>query len=325
MSQDILVVAETDGEALTPVSIELLGSASRIAEGGIVGVVLLGQGADGIAPIAFEHGADRAFVSGDVVYDEFRSDQWMTAVEAACEQSDSAVVLMAQSTIGRDLAPRLAFRRDTAAVMDCVDLKMIDGKLLATRPCYGGNALSTYSFTTSPAIVTIRSKSLEPLESPHQTIHGEIEELNPAGESRTEISGREQVEAEGLQLQDAPIVVSGGRGLGGPDGFEMVEELAAAIGRERAATGSSRAACDLGWYPVSQQVGLTGKVVTPDLYIAIAISGASQHMAGCSGSKAIVAINRDEEANIFKSARYGIVGDYKQVLPPLIEALRRLD
>ena len=129
----------------------------------------------------------------------------------------------------------------------------------------------------------------------------------------------------GLQIQDATVVVSGGRGLGDEEGFRVVEALASAIGDDRAAVGASRAACDLGWYPVSQQVGLTGKVVTPDLYIAIAISGASQHMAGCSGSKMIVAINRDAEANIFKEARYGIVGDYKQVLPPLIEAVKALD
>lgn len=325
MTQDILVVGETAGDALAAVTLELLGAASRLAEGGVVGVVLLGGAAPEIAPAAFAAGADRAFVGADAGYDDFRSDPWLAAVEAAVEQSSPALVLMAQSTVGRDLAPRLAFRRDSAAVMDCVRLEMVDGALRATRPCYGGNALSSYSFKTAPAIATVRAKSQEPLEPPREGADGEIVELAAAGESRSEISGREQAEAEGLQLQDAPIVVSGGRGLGGPGGFEMVEELAASIGRDRTAIGSSRAACDLDWYPVSQQVGLTGKVVTPDLYIAIAISGASQHMAGCSGSKAIVAINRDQEANIFKAARYGIVGDYKQVLPPLIEAIKGLD
>ena len=325
MAQDILVVSEIDADALTSVTVELLGSASRLAEGGSVDVVLLGSGAPGGAQAAFAAGADRAFVGADTAYDDYRSDQWLAAVEAAVEQGSPAVVLMAQSVIGRDLAPRLAFRRESAAAMDCVQLEMDGGALRATRACYGGNALATYSFATSPAIATVRAKTQEPLDPPREGAGGETVELPAAGESRAEITAREHAVAEGLQLQDAPVVVSGGRGLGGPEGFEMVEELAAAIGRDRAAVGSSRAACDLGWYPVSHQVGLTGKVVTPDLYIAIAISGASQHMAGCSGSKAIVAINRDEEANIFKAARYGVVGDYKQVLPPLIEAIKNLD
>ena len=325
MAQDILVGGEIDADVLTSVTVELLGSASRLAEGGRVAVVLLGSGAPGCTRAAFAAGADRAFVGADTAYDDFRSDQWLAAVEAAVEQGGPAVVLMAQSVIGRDLAPRLAFRRESAAAMDCVQLEMDGGALRATRACYGGNALATYAFATSPAIATVRAKTQEPLDPPREGAGGETVELPAAGESRYEISARERAVAEGLQLQDAPVVVSGGRGLGGPEGFEMVEELAAAIGRDRAAVGSSRAACDLGWYPVSRQVGLTGKVVTPDLYIAIAISGASQHMAGCSGSKAIVAINRDEEANIFKAARYGLVGDYRQVLPPLIEAIKNLD
>jgi electron transfer flavoprotein alpha subunit len=148
-------------------------------------------------------------------------------------------------------------------------------------------------------------------------------QLPAAGETRTQVTGREQAVAEGLQLQDASVVVSGGRGLGAPEGFQDVEQLAETIGKDKAAVGASRAAVDLGWYPPSQQVGLTGKVVTPDLYIAVAISGASQHMAGCSGAKTIVAVNRDKDANIFGFAKYGIVGDFKQVLPALIEEIKK--
>ncbi|MQC19385.1 MAG: electron transfer flavoprotein subunit alpha/FixB family protein [Chloroflexi bacterium] len=170
-------------------------------------------------------------------------------------------------------------------------------------------------------MATVRAKSQDPLP-PQAGASGETVELPAAGASRSTIAGREVAVAEGLQLQEAPIVVSGGRGLGGPEGFAVVEELAATIGRDKTAVGASRAACDLGWYPVSQQVGLTGKVVTPDLYIAIAISGASQHMAGCSGSKTIIAVNRDADANIFNSCRWGIVGDYKEVVPALIAALK---
>ena len=324
MARNILVIGELEGGALASTTAELLGAGTRLADGGQVSVTLLGSGANEAASAAFAAGADRAFVNGDSGFDDFRSDQWIGADEPAVDQAAADVILIAQSMVGRDLAPRLAFRRDSAAAMDCVAVEDDGGTIKVTRPCYGGSAQATYSFAASPAIATVRAKAQDPLVPPREGAGGETVELPGAGESRVEIVGREEAVAEGLQLQDASVVVSGGRGLGAPEGFELVEALADAIGRDKAAVGSSRAACDLGWYPPSQQVGLTGKVVTPDLYIAIAISGASQHMAGCSGSKTIVAINRDSEANIFKAARYGIVGDYKEVLPPLIEAVKNL-
>ena len=325
MARNILVIGELDGGSLSSTSAELLGAGSRLADGGQVSVTLLGSGAGEQTGAAFAAGADRAFVNADAAFDEFRSDQWVGAVEPAIDQSAADVILIAQSMVGRDLGPRLAFRRDSAVAMDCVRIEDDGGTFKATRPCYGGNAHATYAFASSPAIATVRAKAQDPLNPPRDGASGEVIDLAAAGDSRAEILGHEAAVAEGLQLQDASVVVSGGRGLGSPEGFELVEALAEAIGLDKAAVGSSRAACDLGWYPPSQQVGLTGKVVTPDLYVAIAISGASQHMAGCSGSKTIIAINKDAEANIFKSARYGIVGDYKDVLPPLIEAVKNLD
>ena len=324
MARNILVVGELEGGALSSTTGELLAAASRLTDGGQVSVTLLGSGAGDAAGDAFANGADRAFVSADGGYDDFRSDQWVDAVEEAIGQSSPDAIFIAQSMAGRDLGPRLAFRNDTAVAMDCVSVVDDGGELKATRSCYGGNAQATYSFATSPAVATIRAKSQDPLE-PLRDSSGETVELSGAGDSRSEIVGHEAAVSEGLQIQDAAIVVSGGRGLGDPSGFEVVEGLAAAIGTEKAAVGASRAAVDLGWYPPSQQVGLTGKVVTPDLYVAIAISGASQHMAGCSGSKTIVAINRDPEANIFTAARFGIVGDYKEVVPALIEAVNALE
>ncbi len=323
MAQDVLVVGELADGALAATTAELLGLASRLADGGRVHVTLLGAGAEAAAASAFAQGASRAHVGADAQYDVFRSDQWLPAVEAALDAAQPAVVLVAQTMVGRDLAPRLAFRRGTAAAMDCLRVEMGAGGLRATRPAYGGNALATYSFVTAPAVVTVRAKSQEPLPA-QAGASGDIVPLPAAAASRTEVVSRDAAAGEGLQLQDAQIVVSGGRGLGAPEGFRLVEALADALGRERTAVGSSRAACDLGWYPPSQQVGLTGKVVSPDLYLAVGISGASQHMAGCSGAKNIVAINRDREANIFKAARFGIVGDYKTVLPALIEAIKAL-
>ncbi len=323
MAQDVLVIGELAGGSLAATTKELLGLATRLAEGGMVGVTLAGTGAQVASAEAFEHGATRAFASDDAAYDVFRSDQWVAAAEAALDLAAPAVVLIAQTMVGRDLGPRLAFRHGTAAAMDCLRVEQTADGLRVTRPAYGGNALATYSFATSPAVVTVRAKSQEALNL-RAGATGEVVALPSASPSRTEVVSRDAAASDGLQLQDAPIVVCGGRGLGDPEGFRLVEALADALGRDRAAVGSSRAACDLGWYPPSKQVGLTGKVVNPDLYIAIGVSGASQHMAGCSGAKNIVAINRDREANIFKAARFGIVGDYKVMLPALIEAIKAL-
>ncbi|MDA0352242.1 MAG: electron transfer flavoprotein subunit alpha/FixB family protein [Chloroflexi bacterium] len=321
MARNILVVGELDAGAVSSTTAELIGQATRLADGGQVSVTLLGSGAAGAAAAAFEAGADRAFTGDDAGYDNYNSDSWVSAVENAVGQASAEAVFIAQSVVGRDMGPRIAARLGSAVAMDCVDVTDDGGALKATRPCYGGNARATYGFATSPAVATIRAKAFDPI-APRAGASGETVDLGAPAASRTTIVGRELAEASGLQITDAPIVVSGGRGLGGPEGFEVVEALAAAFGTNRAAVGASRAACDLGWYPVSQQVGLTGKVVTPDLYVAIAISGASQHMAGCSGSKMIIAVNRDPDANIFSAAKYGIVGDYKQVVPALIEALK---
>ncbi len=317
MAHNILVVGELAGGEPTSTTLELLGGAQALAAGGTVSVSLLGTGASTAAAKAA--GASKAFVSDDANYDAVKAEQWLPALEAAVDQSGADLVLIAQSSAGRELGPRLAARKGTAVAMDCAKIED-NGGLKFTRPAYGGNAMATYSIATSPAIATVRAKSFEPASGGGAS---EVVQLPAAGASRTNITGVEQAVSSGLQITDAQVVVSGGRGLGAPEGFKTVEELAAAIGKDKAAVGASRAAVDLGWYPPSQQVGLTGKVVNPDLYIAVAISGASQHMAGCSGSKTIVAINRDKDANIFGFAKYGIVGDWKVVVPALIEELKK--
>jgi electron transfer flavoprotein alpha subunit len=323
MAQDVLVVGELTDGALAATTIELLGLASRLADGGGVHATLLGTGAEAAAQAAFAQGATRAYVGSDAQYDVFRSDQWLASVEAALDAAQPAVVLIAQSMVGRDLAPRLAFRRGTAAAMDCLRVEMTGEGLRATRPAYGGNALATYSFATTPAVVTVRAKSQEP--SPASAgASGEISGLPAPAASRTEVVSRDAAVGEGLQLQDAQIVVSGGRGLGAPEGFQLVESLADAFGRDRTAGGSSRAACDLGWYPPSQQVGLTGKVVSPDLYVAVGISGASQHMAGISSVKNIASINKDADASIFKASRWAVVHDWKEFIPAFIEEVKKV-
>jgi electron transfer flavoprotein alpha subunit len=322
---DVLVLAElAQGEPIE-VTYELLGLARRLVEGlgGRVSATVLGNGVDNAAQNLIAGGADRVYVADNAALAEYQGDAWVLGLEKITQEACPAIVLLGQTPIGADLAPRLAFRLGTAAAMDCVEAVVEDGKLLMTRPCYGGNARAVVSFKTLPAVATIKAKSQDSLER-DESRTGEVVKvtlsLDPSA-VRTRIIDRQQARAEGVRLEDADIVIAGGRGLGGPEGFRLLEGLAE---RLDAAVGASRAATDLGWCPHSRQIGLTGKVVTPNLYVAIGISGASQHMAGCTGAKNIVAINNDPEAAIFKAARFGVVGDYGQIVPPLIEEIRKL-
>lgn len=321
----ILVIGEFD-EGLTGITGELLGAARRIADGGLGGRVsaaLLGPGAGAHAQAAIEAGADAVYVADAQQLSPFTPDAWVPALQQIIGQANPAVVLIGQTSIGRDLGPHLAFRFGTGVAMDTLELNVRDGRVVMTRACFGGNAREEVVVTGSPQIATVRAKSQEALE-PDSARQGEIVQvpiqLN-AGDLKENVVERIRARAEGVRLEDANIVVSGGRGLGAPEGFRLVEELADALG---GAVGASRAACDLGWYPPSQQVGLTGKTVSPDLYVAVAISGASQHWAGMAGSKNVIAINKDPDANMVKAARFAVVGDYKQVVPALVEAVRKL-
>jgi electron transfer flavoprotein alpha subunit len=224
-----------------------------------------------------------------------------------------------------DLAPRLSFRLETGLTTDCVDLSIDPASklLLQTKPVYGGNALAVYVCETRPQMVTVRSKMMSPLDR-DDSRKGEVIAFDPKIDDsliRTEVIERVKEETEWVKLEDADVVVSGGRGIGDPSGFKQIEELARLLG---GAIGASRPPCDLKWVPSTHQVGLTGKIVIPDLYIAVGISGASQHLAGMSESKRIVAINEDQKANIFDVAHYGVVGDYREVLPSFIKKVSEL-
>jgi electron transfer flavoprotein alpha subunit len=204
--------------------------------------------------------------------------------------------------------------------MDCVDLKLAGGRLRATRSAYGGNARAEHTWKGNPQVATVKAKSYDPTEADGSR-SGSVAAIDAAGDARVKVLGTEKAASEGVKLEEAPVVVSGGRGLGDQSAFKMLEELAGLL---KGAVGASRAACDLGWYPPSQQVGLTGKTVSPGLYIAVAISGASQHMAGMSGSKNIVAINKDSDANMVKVSKFAVIDDYKKVIPALIEEIKKL-
>ena len=256
---------------------------------------------------------------------DYQVDLYLTALEALCKDASPRVALIARTNEGRELAPRLAFRLGVGLAQDCLEVSVdaTEKKLLANRPVYGGNAIAVVSCDQTPQIAAIRPKAYEPNEADSSRT-GEVVSFSvelDASMALTQIVDTVIEEAEGVKLEDANIVISGGRGLGGPEPFAHLEELAKIMG---GTVGASRAAVDSGWVPSSYQVGLTGKTITPDLYIMVAISGASQHMAGCSGAKVIVAINKDAEANIFKEARYGVVGDWESVLPSLTAAVREL-
>ncbi len=316
-----LIIAEAADGAVAPHSFELLAAGRALADQGGGAVSALVAGDESLAQSLFEHGADAVYLAPAGSLDPGYAETGAVAAVAACEAAGADIVLMGQTSLGRDLGPLVAFSLNTAVAMDCVALTLDGGRLRATRSCYGGNANAEVTWRGDVQIATLKLKAWDPL-APDSGRSGAVTPIDATGDQRVRVVSTEAAESTGVRIEDAEVVVSGGRGLGDPSAFEMMEELAGLLG---GATGASRAACDLGWYPPSQQVGLTGKTVTPNLYIAVAISGASQHMAGMSGSKNIVAVNRDPDCNMVQVSRFAIVEDYKKVVPALIEAIKALD
>ena len=316
MANGVLILAELMDGKIAAVTQELVGAAQRLGAGP-VSAMLIGSGVVGAA--SGVTGVEKTYVVDDAALAEYTTDGFTNAAAAVVALADPAIILLGQTNAGRDLGPALSFKLGTAVAMDTTSLEMKDGKLHTTRPAYGGNARAVNGFTSTPAIATVRPKSQDAAEGGSA---GAVENVVfDASGIRTKVVARNVATSEGVRLEDADTVVTGGRGLGGPEGFADIEALAKELG---GAVGASRAVADLGWRPVAEQVGLTGKVVSPTLYIAVAVSGASQHMAGCSGSKNIVAINKDPDANIFKASRFGIVGDYKTVLPAFLAAVKKV-
>ena len=317
---DALIIGEVAGGAPSSSTMEGIAAARGLGVGQVA-VLLPGADAATAASAAITGGADIAYtvVDGPAADGEF--DALVDAAQAATAQSGSRYVIGAKTLTGRDVMPRLAFRLGTALASDCSAVSLDDsGRLIATRPVYGGNAEASVACLGSVAVASLRPKSVDALE-PDASRTGEVQPLAFEANVRTRVLERVEEAGEGVRLENARVVVSGGRGLGGPEPFGSLRELADMLG---GAVGASRAACDAGWVPSGYQVGLTGKTVTPDLYIAVGISGASQHMAGCSNSRTLVAINKDAGANIFKEARFGVAGDWQKVLPAFMEQLHEL-
>ena len=324
----VLICGETLEDKLAGITMELLGIGRKLADelGQELSAVLIGSEIPKeIAQECIYFGADKVYVIDNPLFKDYLTDSYTAALEKLVREAKPDILLLGQTAMGRDLAPRLAYRLDTGVTLDCVELAIDpDTKLmLQTKPVYGGNAHAVYVCETKPQVATVRAKTMSPLER-DESRKGEVIPFD-AGIEPAAIRGKlvERVKEEvvGIRLEDADVVVCGGRGIGGPEGFKQLEELAQLL---RGAVGATRPPCDNEWVPAHYQIGLTGKLVAPTLYIGVALSGSSQHLAGMSGSKNIVAINKDPEANIFSVAHYGVVGDYKKVLPAFIEKCKEL-
>jgi electron transfer flavoprotein alpha subunit len=320
----VLAYAETRGDRIRDVAEETVTAARRLADqlGADLDVLVAGPpGIGGDAEALATFGADRLLVAEDEGLSAYAPDALVGALEDRLEAEDYAAVLFPASARGKDLAPRVAARVGRSLATEVVEIGVEDGHPVVVRPQYAGKALARVAFTERPALISIRPNIFLPEEDPRDA---EVRELEiDAGPGRHRISQVETGDREKLDVSEASIVVSGGRGMQDPENWHLLEELADALG-DGVALGASRAVVDAGWRPHEEQVGQTGKVVTPELYFAVGISGAIQHLAGMRTSKVIVAVNKDPEAPIFEVADYGIVGDLFEVLPPLTEKIREV-
>jgi electron transfer flavoprotein alpha subunit len=315
MSKNILVVAEVRDGEVKNVTFEMLGKAAALAGemSGVAEAALLGSGVTAQADQLAHYGAAKTYLADDPALEPFSSEGYTNVLAGIVERAEPAAILMAASATGKDVAPRLAARLGVGLASDCVDFSLDgDGRLLITRPIYAGKVIATVKLKSTPQMATVRPNVLGAPE-PDVSKAAEIETVaTDVGEVRAKVEDTLAAEGEELPLTEATIIVSGGRGVKGPDGFDPIRALAKALG---GSVGASRAAVDAGWIDHSHQVGQTGKTVTPNLYVACGISGAIQHLAGMKTSKVIVAINTDPEAPIFNFADYGIVGDLFKVVP----------
>ena len=319
---DIVIVVDARAGRLVPIAQELLGAALQAAGecAGSVATILFTDADEGPARELIEHGAERVYWAPCGAPENDVGEARLATIVDVCRGLAPRLVLFAHDVAGAELAPRLAFRLDGAAATGCVDIAVSDGAIRCTRPCYGGIAREVARFDVMPVVATVRAGVFAPATR-QSGRGGEIVRCPADGTvPRTRLLARELDSGEGVRLDDARTIVAGGRGLQGPEGFRVLAALAQELG---AAVGASRVPCDLGWCPHSWQIGLTGKTVTPELYIAVGISGAGHHMAGCGNAKTIVAINTDPQAAIFQDARFGVLGDYREVVPALAAELRK--
>lgn len=318
----IVVLAKVENGVPSRSTLELVGAAKRLGAG-LEEPVCAGLLAGGDGSVLYGYGVDVVYRVDHSLLKEYQADLYLVALQRMAKAAEPRVLLLPGDSLGRDLAARLAFRLRAGVVTDVIDVDVSARTPRFTRQAYGGKAVAVLAPKTFPVVATLKPRTFDPAV-PTDAKQGReipVEATLDAGQARTRLVRRVQEETTGVKLEDARVVVSGGRGLGGPEGFDHLVELARVL---KGAVGASRAATDAGWVPSSMQVGQTGKTVSPDLYIAVGISGATQHVAGIMGAKTIVAINTDPESSIFKVAHLGIVGDYKTIIPALTAKCREV-
>jgi electron transfer flavoprotein alpha subunit len=322
MSSGVWVWIEQREDELSPISREALGAGRTVADGlgEPLTALVFGANARQAAASAFDHGADAVIGCEDDSLADFRVEAYGPLLAQLAQERQPRLILAGASTRGRDITNWVAADLEAGIISDGISLALDGQTVTVTRPVYAGKLLADTQVTEGVQVISLRSRAFAPAEPAGKS--GDAEWVEPAVAEdaiATKVVGFESSEGQ-VNLSDARIIVSGGRGVGGPEGFAPLAELAEAVG---AALGASRATVDAGWIPYEHQVGQTGKTVSPDLYIACGISGAIQHQAGMRTAKVIVAINKDAEAPIFKMARYGIVGDLFKVVPALTAEFRR--
>jgi len=322
MAKGVMIVAEHRDGKLRKISLELLGLGKNLAGdlGGGLCACVIGKGVEGLAGDLGKFGAEKVFVCDSDALEMYSADGYAAAVAAAAKEADPALILVGNSAVGKDLAPRAAAKIGTGLASDCVEVGVDGGKVVCKRPVYSGKCFAKTEAVASPAMASVRPNVYPAADESGAA--GEVVKVD-AGVSECKAQVKELAAAGGdkIELTEADRIVSGGRGMKEKDNFKILDELAGVIG---AAVGASRAAVDSGYADVSIQVGQTGKVVNPTLYIAFGISGAIQHLAGMRTSKVIVAVNKDADAPIFQKADYGIVDDLFKVVPVMTEEMKKM-
>jgi electron transfer flavoprotein alpha subunit len=306
-------------------SLEALSEAKRRADEMSLDVsaAIVGHNIEALAPEVFLYGASKVFVLENSLLSHYSPSGFAFALKSLINEVNPAVVLFSATAMGKDLAPRLAASLGVSLAADCIRLTSNGGKLEVVRPIYAGKAFATFSFKSSPQIASLRPNVfplLDPVETRGETVKKDV--VLTADNVKDQVVEILKAEGAALDVTEAKIVISGGRGIKGPENFDLLRDLSSIL--PQSAVGASRSAVDAGWIDHQHQVGQTGKTVSPNIYLAFGISGAIQHLAGMSSSKVIVAVNKDPEAPIFKVADFGVIGDLFQVIPPLKEELKKL-